>query len=93
MGQGSHSQLRVELTAAERVVLESWQRSTTLASGLVKRGRIILLLREGHSVAAIGRTVGLARRFVYQWVDRYPRYGVDGLSDKTGRGRKPFFPS
>lgn len=93
MGQGSHTQLHVELAAEDRAVLESWQRSTTVQAGLAKRGRIILLLAEGHCVTAISRRVGLARRFVYKWVDRFNRHGVEGLYDKSGRGRKAFFPS
>jgi len=92
MGQGRHTQLQVELTAEDRSVLESLQRSTTVKAGLAKRARIVLLRAEGQSVTSISRTVGLARLFVYKWVERYNRQGVAGLVDKTGRGRKPFFP-
>ena len=93
MGQGRHTQLQVDLTAEDRSVLESLQRSTTVKAGVARRARIVLLRAEGQSVTSISRTVGLARLFVYKWVERYNRQGVAGLYDKSGRGRKPFFPS
>jgi transposase len=31
-------------------------------------------------------TVGISRRFVYKWVQRFLADGVEGLADKPGRG-------
>ena len=31
-------------------------------------------------------TVGISRRFVYKWVQRFLEQGVEGLADKPGRG-------
>ena len=48
MARGRKSSLRMVLSAAEHQTLERWQRSTTLAAGLVRRGKIILLVAAGH---------------------------------------------
>ena len=50
-------------------------------------GRIMLLLSEGASISQISRAVGIRRRFIYKWVERFLDRGVSGLSDKPGRGR------
>jgi len=87
------SGLVVDLTDEERRELESWQRSTTIRAGLAKRGRSILLRAAGVAVLRVARQVGMRRRHVEKWIKRFRQQGVDGLSDKRGRGRKPFFPS
>lgn len=93
MARGRKTSLIVTLTTEERAELESWQRSTTMPVGLVRRGRIVLLRADGISLAAISRTVGIRVRFVAKWIERFRVDRVDGLADKPGRGRKPFFPS
>ena len=87
MVRGRTTKLSVTLTPGDKTLLESWQRSTTIQAGLARRGRIILLLSEGASISHISRTVGIRRRFIYKWVDRFQSLGVSGLSDKPGRGR------
>ena len=85
--RGRTTKLSVTLTPVDKTLLESWQRSTTIQAGLARRGRIILLLSEGASISHISRTVGIRRRFIYKWVDRFQSVGVSGLNDKPGRGR------
>jgi len=85
--------LIVELTEEERGTLGAWQRSTTMRAGLAKRGRTILLRAEGVPVSHIASLVGMRRRHVEKWVKRFLARRLDGLADKAGRGRKPFFPS
>jgi transposase len=34
----------------------------------------------------IAATVGISRRFVYKWTQRFLEQGVEGLADKPGRG-------
>ena len=87
MPKGRKTNLRIELTPAEQVILESWQRSTAIKAGLARRGRIILMLADGYSISHIGRTVGIRRRFIYKWVARFLDDNVAGLADKPGRGR------
>jgi hypothetical protein len=93
MARGRKTSLRIELAPDQRQTLEFWQRCTTLPAGKVRRARLILLLAEGRSVSDISRTVGMRRRHVATWAKRFIEKGIDGLQDKPGRGRKPFFPS
>ncbi len=87
MVRGRKTNLVVDLTPEERHTLESWQRSTTIRAGLARRGRIILLMAQGASISHVSRTVGIRRRFIYKWVDRFQDQGVTGLTDKPGRGQ------
>jgi DNA invertase Pin-like site-specific DNA recombinase len=91
MAQGRKTTVRILLSDEERMALESWQRSTTLRTGLVRRAQIILLVAEGLSIAEVVRKVGITRHSVYKWVGRFQQARMDGLEDKPGRGRKPFF--
>lgn len=91
MARGRKTSLQVDVSAEQRSELESWQRSTRMRAGLVRRGRIVLLRAKGLSISDISRSVGMRRRHVAKWVKRFIAQGIDGLQDKVGRGRKPFF--
>jgi len=41
---------------------------------------------DGMTITDIAATVGISRRFVYKWVQRFCENGVEGLADKVGRG-------
>ena len=86
MARGRITTLTIRLTPAERRTLLAWQRATTISAGRARRGRIILLLADGVPITAIATTVGISRRFVYKWVQRFLKQGVEGLTDKPGRG-------
>ena len=86
MARGRKTSLTITLTPAERQTLLAWQRSTTIRIGLLRRARIILLLADGVSITDIAAMVGITRRFVYKWVQRFLEQGVEGLADKPGRG-------
>jgi hypothetical protein len=62
MARGRKTQLALTLSSAQRYTLESWQRSTTVSTGLARRGRLILLLAEGPSVSDVARQVAMERR-------------------------------
>jgi transposase len=68
--------------------LEHWQRSTTIAAGLARRGKIILLLAGGNSQSEVGRTVGVQRTVVRKWAKRFLAQRLEGLADAPGRGAK-----
>jgi hypothetical protein len=89
MPRGRTTSVTIHLTPAERQTLLAWQRSTTISAGLARRGRIILLLSEQVSISDIALTVGISRRFVYKWVQRFLAQGIEGLADKPGRGYQP----
>jgi len=89
MPRGRKTALTIRLTAEDRQTLLAWQRSTTIPAGRARRGRIILLLADGMSLVQIAAMVGISRRFVYTWAQRFLQSGVEGLTDKRGRGRRP----
>lgn len=89
MPRGKKTSLSIHLTAEERQQLRVWQRSTTIPAGRARRGRIILLLADGVQLIQIADMVGTTRRIVYKWVRRFLQYGMEGLVDKPGRGRRP----
>src|SRR5262247_3238177 len=86
MARGRTTSLTICLTPADRRTLLAWQRATTISAGRARRGRIILLLADGMTISDIAATVGISRRFVYKWVQRFLEKGVEGLGDKPGRG-------
>jgi transposase len=86
MARGRKTALTIALTAQERRTLTAWQRSTTIQAGRARRGRIILQLADGVPISHIATTVGISRRFVYTWVQRFLQDGLEGLADKPGRG-------
>jgi transposase len=86
MARGRTTSLTIRLTPAERRTLLAWQRATTISAGRARRGRIILLMADGVPITDVAATVGISRRFVYKWVQRFLEKGVEGLTDKPGRG-------
>ena len=86
MARGRTTALMIRLTPAERRTLLAWQRATTIAAGRARRGRIILLVAERMPITQIAATVGISRRFIYKWVQRFVAKGLEGLTDKPGRG-------
>jgi len=52
-----------------------------------RRLRIVILAIEGFTAPAVAMSVGLSRRVCQSWVQRYNRFGREGLEDQ--RGRKP----
>jgi len=92
MARGRTTSLTIRLTPTERQTLLTWQRATTIAAGRARRGRIILLVAERMSISDVAATVGISRRFVYKWVQRFLEKGLEGLADKTGRGSRRVSP-
>jgi transposase len=45
-------------------------------------------MAEQMSISEIAATVGIGRRFVYKWVQRFLQAGLEGLVDKPGRGSR-----
>ena len=89
MARGRTTSLTIYLTPAERRTLLAWQRSTTtISAGRARRGRILLLMADGVPIAHVATMVGINRRFVYKWVQRFLAKGMEGLVDKQGRGSR-----
>jgi transposase len=88
MVQGRKTSLTIRLTPTERQTLLAWQQATTVSAGVARRARIILLRADGLTITDIAATVGIGRRFVYKWVQRFLQAGLEGLADKPGRGSR-----
>jgi hypothetical protein len=87
MARGRKSSLTITLTPEEYRTLQAWQRSTTIRNGLRRRARIILLVADDQvPITDIAAMVGISRRFVYKWVQRFLEQGIEGLVDRPGRG-------
>jgi len=54
-----------------------------------KRCHIILLKLDGYKSSEIGKIVNTCEMSVYNWVNRFESYGIEGLKTKSGQGRKP----
>ena len=84
--------IRIELTSDERGELIARTRSHVMAHRDVIRARVILLLADGDSVSSVARQAGRTRKIIRKWGERFVKKGLEGLHDKTGRGRAPVFP-
>ena len=91
MARGRKSSWCMALSPQERDTLQHWQRSTSIAAGLVRRGRIILLLAAGHSPSDVAQVVGGQRPVVRKWAKRILARGLEGLADAHGRGATGFW--
>ena len=72
---------------ADRVELERWTRSSSLAAGLVQRARIVLLAGQGVANARIAAQVGVSVPTVLKWRGRFAGKGLAGLEDEARSGR------
>jgi Helix-turn-helix domain len=88
MARGRKSTLVIQLSTQEREILERWQRTTTLASGLARRGRIILLLAEGYTQHHVAQVIAVRRSIVRKWAKRFLAQRIAGLHDGRGCGLK-----
>ena len=82
MARGRRTSLTIRLTPAEQETLLAWQRSTTIPAGMARRGRIILLMADRVPISHIAATVGISRRFIYTWVQRFLHDGLQGLEEQ-----------
>ena len=88
---GPRSLRVVDLNDQERATLEALTRRTTVAVGLVRRARMILLAADGMPLDRIAREIGADRTIVRTWLDRYRVGGLDALQDRPRPGRPRTF--
>ena len=77
----------VELPPADRAVLESWTRASSMPAGLAQRARIVLLAADGFGTGEIVERVGVSKPTVIQWKRRYGEGGIHALDDRPRSGR------
>jgi hypothetical protein len=88
MVRGRKSSLVMRLSPPERETLEHWQRSTTMAAGLARRGKMILRLADRLAQSPVAQLVGIQRGVVRQGAKRFLAQRLEGLADAPGRGAK-----
>lgn len=88
---GPRSGRVVELSREARAALEALRRRTSVAVGLARRARIVLLAAEGEPLDRIARQLGVDRNVVRTWVDRYRAGGLAALQDRPRAGRPRTF--
>ena len=88
MARGRKTSFTIRLTPAQRQTLLAWQRATTISAGRARRARIILLLADGVTITDIAASVGMSRRHIYKWIQRFVQEGLEGLDEKPGRGHR-----
>jgi transposase-like protein len=71
----------------DRVMLESWTRSSTVSAGQRERAEIVLAVAAGAGVSGTARALGVSRPTVIKWRDRFAVDGVQGLTDLPRSGR------
>src|SRR5690348_2242036 len=82
----------MELSEAQRASLDALTRPDGYDGSVSARAQIVLWRADGRSVADIVRMSGASKPTVYKWVDRYERFGVNGLIDLPRSGRPPGVP-
>src|SRR4249920_3687621 len=83
---------RIELAAEEAEELGRRARATTVPVRDRQRAEIILLSVPGLTQQRIAEQLGISRLCVNRWVGRFALRRLEGLSDRAGRGRKPWLP-
>ena len=81
----------IVLSEEDRAELTVRSHSGKIEHRYQKRSEIILMLAEGCSYDSVQQTVRASRRVVAKWKKRFLEYGIDGLKDQAGRGKKPVY--
>jgi transposase len=79
----------IVLGEADRAELERLHRSSSAASGLCRRARVVLLMADNVSGAEIARMTGYTVVQVSRLRRRFAEEGLTGLQDKPRSGRPP----
>jgi transposase len=77
----------IELTEAERKVLEVWVRRTTTEQRMVQRARIVLEAATGRTTKEVAALVRMRAGTVSKWRRRFARDRVAGLMDAPRPGK------
>ena len=78
----------IQLEPETALLLQHWVHSSSTQPRLVRRSRIVLMLANGLSQAAAAQQLGVSRRTVALWKQRFLEGGAAALQrDRPGRGR------
>src|SRR6188472_3002498 len=83
----------LEVSEADRAVLERWSRSTTEPHRKVVQARALVLAAEGVANEEIARRCDTTPDTVRRWRARFGTDGLDGVGAiAPGRGRRSWLP-
>lgn len=82
--------ITINLSIADRKELEKRANSHTTEVRNSLRAKIILLKSENKTQEQIKVELKICRRTIMKWVNRFIEFGIEGLEDSPGRGRKPW---
>ena len=88
---GPRSPRVIELPETSRAELVRLTRRPSVAAGLARRARMVLLAAEGVPLRQIAARLGVQRRVVRTWLDRFRVQGMTGLHDRPRPGRPRVF--
>lgn len=77
----------IDLTQAERSMLEEWVRKTTTEQRLVQRARIVLEAAAGRTTKEIAALLHVRRATVSKWRTRFAEHRLAGLNDAPRPGK------
>ena len=80
---------KIVLQQYERIELERRIKAPTASKQDHLRADIILRRATGEKQKDIAASLNVSRACVIKWTKRFIRERLDGLADKSGRGRKP----
>ena len=76
----------IELSEEQLAEFGAAVKPDTYDRSVAARAQIVLWYHEGHRKADIAKRSGASRPTVDKWLDRYEKYGIDGLADRTSPG-------
>lgn len=82
----------MELTNGQRSQLQGLIRARGYDGSVSARAQLVLWYAEGYSVKEVAEMGGTSRPTVYKWLDRYERFGVEGLVNLPSPGRPRVVP-
>lgn len=82
----------IQLSDAERVLLETQARKYTSPYYAVLRAKIVLLAAQGRPNDQIATSLSVPRQIVSKWRKRFFEERLAGLDDEPRTGRPPVFP-
>jgi len=81
----------IALTESERTTLDKWSRGRSTPTRLVLRAKIVLAAAGGRRNDEIARDLGITRRMVGTWRNRFSKDRLAGIEKDLPRGgRKPY---
>src|SRR5271156_4831802 len=92
MGELVMARQKIELALEEAEELSCRARATTVSVRDRRRAEIIVLSAQGLTQQRIAEQLGISRVAVNRWAGRFALHRLGGLTDRAGRGRKPWLP-